>query len=486
MPFDQFTIEQIAGDLLDAPTRDQRIATGFHRGTPVNQEAGADPEENRVAQVVDRTNVTATVWLGTTLECAQCHDHKHGPFSQREYYQLFSYFNNTPIETRFKKNGVNVKFIGPWLLMQDEDIDANRTLVMVEMDEPRPTHVLKAGSFLDPGERVTPATPKALHPLPKDASANRLGLARWLVSSENPLTARVIVNRAWAEIFGRGLVETVEDFGTSGDPPSHEGLLDWLAIEFRDGGWSMKGIHRLLVTSATYRQASDLNPKRLARDPRNRFYARGPRLRLPAEMIRDNALAISGVLNRELLGRPAYPEQPADLWKGIGGPFAKRTVYATSDAPERYRRGVYTVWRRTAPYPSFANFDAPSRSATCVKRWRSNTPLQALTLMNDPVFVDLAALFAVRIMRAQHLDTVRDRLVYGFRLAVARHPSARETELLDALYRDELERNERDPSAARRLAHSLGPPDGIDVPQWAAWFYVATTLLNLDETITKG
>jgi hypothetical protein len=203
-------------------------------------------------------------------------------------------------------------------------------------------------------------------------------------------------------------------------------------------------------------------------------------------MIRDNTLAISGMLNGELLGRPVYPEQPADLWKGIGGPFARRTIYATSPGRERYRRGVYTVWRRTALYPSFANFDAPSRSSTCVRRWRSNTPLQALTLLNDPVFVELAAALAVRIMRAPNAETLHDRLDYGFRLAVARHPNTRERELLDALYRDELRRNERDPVAARKLAASLRPPAGIDLRQWAAWFYVATTLLNLDETITKG
>jgi uncharacterized membrane protein len=282
MPFDQFTIEQLAGDLLPDPTRDQRIATGFHRSSPVNQEAGADPEENRVAQVVDRTNVTATVWLGTTLECAQCHDHKHDPFTQREYYQLFGYFNNTPIETRFKNNGVNVKFLGPWLLMDDEEIDAERTLVMVELDEVRPTRVLKGGNFLDPGERVTPATPASLHPFPIGAPPNRLGLARWLVSPENPLTARVIVNRWWAEIFGRGLVETQEDFGTNAEPPSHGGLLDWLAVEFVTGGWSMKAIHKLMVSSATYLQASSVDPGQLARDPENRFYARAPGLRLSA------------------------------------------------------------------------------------------------------------------------------------------------------------------------------------------------------------
>lgn len=496
MPFDQFTIEQIAGDLLSDPTLDQRIATGFHRGAPANEEAGADPEEYRIAQVVDRTNVTGTVWLGTTIECAQCHDHKHDPITQREYYQIFSYFNNTPIETRYAQNLVGVEFIGPWLQLPDEGVGrqnapiamgraTSTTLVMVELEEKRTTQILMGGSFLNPGEQVEPGTPSFLHTLPQDAPPNRLGLARWLVSPENPLVARVTVNRWWAEFFGRGLVESRDDFGTKGEAPSHGALLDWLAVEFVEHGWSMKHMHRLIATSSTYRQSSQVNAEQLERDPQNSLYARGPRLRLTAEMIRDNALAVSGKLNRKRFGPPVYPQQPPGLWKKTAGAFRK-LEYLPSTGRDRYRRGLYTVWRRTSLYPSFVNFDAPSRSSTCVRRLRSNTPLQALTLLNDSVYVDLAAALAVRIMRAPNATTSRQRIDYGFQLAVARHPNPRETDLLHELYRNELNRNERNPARARSLAASLRPPRGINVLDWAAWFYVATTLLNLDETITNG
>jgi uncharacterized membrane protein len=492
MPFDQFTIEQIAGDLLPDPTLEQLIATGFHRGSPANLEGGADPEEYRVAQILDRTNVTGTVWLGTTIECAQCHKHPYDPFTHREYYQLFSFFNNTPIETEYMEGAVGVRFVGPFLSVPfDESATSTGTadtLVMTELAEPRETHLLKSGSFLNPGERVEAETPSALHPMPPTAERNRLGLARWLVSPENPLTARVTVNRWWSEFFGRGLVETVEDFGANGEPPSHPELLDWLAVEFVERGWSMKGIHRLIVKSATYRQKSAVNAELLERDPQNRLFARGSRLRLPAEMIRDNALVISGRFNGKLYGPPVYPDQPEGLWEKAAGALTddENKHYPRSKGVDGYRRSIYTFWRRTVLYPSFATFDAPSRLATCVQRQRSNSPLQALTLMNDPVYADLARVLAGRILRAPKAKTLTDRIEYAFRLAVARKPDPEETKLLSDLYTRELERNRNDPTEARKLANSFKIPATARVNQWAAWYYVASTLLNLDETITKG
>ena len=486
MPFDQFTIEQIAGDLLPDSTRDQQIATGFHRGSPVNLEGGADPEEYRVAQVLDRTNVTGTVWLGSTLECAQCHNHPYDPFTQREYYGVFSYFNNTEIETKFGTNRVEVHLIGPWLTWQSRGHREVKTLVMTELEEPRATHLLKRGSFLNPGERVEAGTPSALPPMPPTAVPNRLALARWLVSPENPLTARVTVNRMWAEFFGQGIVETVEDFGANGEPPSHPELLDWLAVEFEEQAWSMKQMHRLIVASATYRQESKMNTELLERDPQNRLFARGPRLRLTAEMIRDNALSIAGRLNDRLFGPPVFPEQPAGMWKAIAGQLSVNPFYPTSRGKERYRRSIYTVWRRTALYPSFANFDAPGRSAVCVRRQRSNSPLQALTLMNDPVYADLATILAMRIMKEPGLNSLSERIEFGFRLAVARHPNSRETDLLLGLYQRELDRNRSDPTAARKLAATFKVRSRFSVAKWAAWYYVSSSLLNLDETITRG
>ncbi|MBL9190478.1 MAG: PSD1 domain-containing protein [Opitutaceae bacterium] len=747
LPFDRFTIMQLAGDLLPEadPERnpDPLIATGFHRAAPTNVEAGTDQEEGRVNQVFDRVNTTATVWLGSTLECAQCHNHKYDPFSQRDYYRLFAYFNSTERETEFAsaKALATLKFTGPYLtlpvpaddtkrdtlaarlreidreiavvaerlrgtaaeleaeaqarlatsaqihpldlatfestggsahrlladksvLLDDEDaperdtytltvrtpltgisgfklealsdpalpgggpgraaaprpnfvlnnlrvalvradgttepiklvraeasfsqaryavasllkpntkptegwaispqfgrdhwatfaterplgsadgatfvftleqnnggsrtigrlrlsaltgaaqgpalpaavaaalrtpapartadqqrvladhwlaqdpvgaklrdtrlalsreldaIAGPRTLVMRELREPRPTHVLNRGNFLDPGERVTPGTPEILPGAL--AGGTRLDLARWLVSADNPLVARVTVNRWWQEFFGHGLVRTPEDFGIKGEAPTHPALLDWLAVDFIEGGWSMKRIHRLITLSATYRQSSRVTPALLERDDQNRLLARGPRFRLEAEAVRDNALAVAGLLNPKIGGPPVRPHQPAGLWDSkIGG---DRVSYEVSTGADALRRGLYTVWKRASPYPSFMNFDATARTACTVRRSRSNTPLQALTLLNDPVYVEAAAALAQRVHREQPDATDEARLRHAFRLCVAREPASIE---LAALH--------------RLLAQQRGARDDA-----TAWRAVASALLNLDETITKN
>ncbi|MCA9101247.1 MAG: PSD1 domain-containing protein [Planctomycetales bacterium] len=586
MPFDRFTIEQLAGDLLPDATLSQRIATGFHRATTVNVEAGVDQEENRVNQVADRVNVTGTVWLGTTIECARCHDHKYDPFTMRDYYGLFAYFNNTQLETRFRTEDATaaIDFRGPWeelplaadaaaqraaeqqrhdtlaeklaareqermagfdewlasapaageslpedlvaalnpgngerndddtqrlkehYLAQDSVIRELReqvqlldasletskpatSLVMVELDAPRETHVMKRGNFLTPGERVAATLPALLHKSDDGLPANRLGLARWLVSSENPLVARVAVNRWWAEIFGDGIVTTLEDFGTQGDRPTHPELLDWLAVELVESGWSRKHVLRLIVTSATYRQSSATSDEALERDPYNRLYARGPRFRLPAETIRDNALAASGLLSLKQGGPPVYPEQPDGVWRVTG---QVDNTYRTSSGEDRYRRGLYTVWRRSAPYPSFVAFDAPDRSSCVVQRPRTNTPLQALALLNDPVYTEAALALAHRILADVTDGDVPQRVRYGFRRCLAREPSGAELDALAALYREQHERLGNDRAAVEAiLAHSehAGIGDGIDqhnATELAAWYYVASVLLNLDEMITKS
>ena len=370
MPYDQFTIEQIAGDLLPNPTPSQIIATGFHRNTMYNDEGGVDRDEQRWLTIVDRVGTTASVWMGTTLMCAQCHNHKYDPFTQKDYYRFFAFFERAK-EEDFKVSA-------------DKDGKATAaTLVMQEKPEATPptTFVRIKGAFLSKGEQVSASTPAILPPMPAEAPVNRLGLARWLVSPENPLTARVAVNRCWEQLFGAGLVETTEDFGTQGRRPTHPELLDWLANHFAHG-WSLKSLLRLLVTSATYRQSSRITPALLAHDPANRLLARGPRFRMEAEMLRDITLAASGLLSPKIGGPSVFPLQPDGIWNN---PYSGDT-WKVSEGEDRYRRGLYTFWRRTSPYPAFTTFDASSREFCTLRRLRTNTPLQALTTLNDPAF----------------------------------------------------------------------------------------------------
>ena len=740
MPFDQFTIEQLAGDLLPEATVQQKIATGFHRCTTVNVEAGTDQEENRINQVTDRVNTTGAVWLGTTLECAQCHNHKYDPLTQREYYQLFAYFNNTPIETAFRgKNATAaIDFTGPMMEMPIEqvvrerqrlqtklgeidlllaaakehlpsisaewetkllasaeksgqwhilspatfesaskavgtvlddqsilvsgpvpdkdtyhvtlktdlpeitglkletltdpslpgmgpgrgddkrpnfvlhrfsvaveingepgpavkfksaaadfsqkgyavagtidddpktawaigqqfgksheatfllaepirggngavlivkleqnlgagrtigrlrlsaltgnpdapvppdivaiirtaaterspeqqerladyrfsldpqvqtlradreaaakslaEVTAPQTLVMQEGPMPRTTRIFRRGDFLQPLAEVRPQTPGFLHG-PIDGPPNRLTLARWLASPDNPLVGRVTVNRWWAELFGRGIVSTPEDFGIQGDLPTHPELLDSLAVELTDSGWSMKTVLRRIITSAAYRQSSKVTPELLARDDQNRLYARGPRLRLDAETVRDNALAIAGLLSLKQGGPPVKPPQPDGVWTVTG---LVDNSYKTSQGEDAYRRGIYVVWRRSAPYPSFMNFDASIRATCVVRRSHSNTPLAALTLLNDPVYVEAAATLARRIVAEAPSASDERRIRHGFLLAVCREPTAAEMATVADLLNQSRQRHGKD--------------------EQAVWQEFATVLLNLDETITK-
>jgi mono/diheme cytochrome c family protein len=780
LPFDQFTIEQLAGDLLPNATLEQKIATGFSRCGPINMETGSDQEETRVNQIFDRVNTMSTVWLGSTLECAQCHNHKYDPFRQKDYYQLFAFFNNTPQETAFSspKATAQLKFLGPDLQLPDEKISAERaarqeelakvdaamttlraeltagqpaweetlraqiaagprthvldvadfeaesgsvfkvlddksvqivasdnaavaakdaytltvranlagitgfklevlgdpaavadaeegpprkpdfvltdftmrlvanggpgvpvkfraaranvaqrlnpaagaidsdattgwssppaaiedpwlivetaapvdagdsatlsitlrqdfgeartigrlrlsaitgdvqaisfpedivaivgtpaaqrkpaqetrladlylstsagwkkllaerkkiddalkrlqppsTLAMQELEQPRMSAMFVRGNFMEKGEPVQPAVPDFLHPIktPPASRPNRLDLAQWLVSPENPLVARVTVNRWWAEIFGHGLVTTPEDFGLKGELPTHPELLDWLAVEFMARGWSMKQVHRLIVTSATYRQSSSVTPELLRIDDRNTLYARGPRFRMEAEMIRDNALAVAGLLSPKLGGPPVKPYQPAGLWESkVGG---LRVAYNVSEGEDRHRRGLYTVWKRTSPYPSFINFDATNRTACTVSRPRSNTPLQALTLLNDPVYVEAAMALARRTLAEKPAGSVTERIRHAFQLCLARAPADREVQTLTRLYdqqlaasRESVTRGDSAPKAKapRKATKSIESPKSpdIDPAEFAAWQSVAAALLNLDETITKG
>jgi mono/diheme cytochrome c family protein len=764
MPFDQFTIEQLAGDLLPDATESQKVATGFHRCTMTNVEAGTDPEENRTNQIIDRVNTTATVWLGSTLECAQCHDHKYDSFSQKEYFQLYAFFNNTVIEAdrANAKVPASIRFLGPSMTLNDEEDKAERlglrralkeisrqiegrmtevrrdsgeweselrqlaenapqahvlkldhfataegaghrtlddssvlltddppdtdvytftaktdlqaitafklealtddtlpgsgpgrsdarrpnfvlnefsvelapagsneftalrfskaiadysqprfdvafsidndpktgwgiarkffvphwavfqtvkplagesrpatfrfklvqsfgggrtigrlrvsaitgdptaddipadiariiklapdsrsaverrqlnnfqfnrdeqiaslrkersalqaklrrievpsTLVMQELPEPRTTKLFERGDFRQPDEVVAPGVPHVLHsftPVERD----RYGLAQWLVDGRNPLVGRVTVNRWWAEIFGHGIVETAEDFGIKGALPSHPAVLDWLAVEFVESGWSMKHVLREIVTSATYRQSSRITPELLQRDDKNKLYARGPRLRLSAEAIRDNALSISGLLSTKQFGPPIRPYQPDGLWIKVGG---ARVDYEVSPGEDRYRRGIYVVLKRSAPYPSFVNFDASARLACTTRRSRSNTPLQALTLLNDPVYVETALALAVRTLRETPKENVDGRIAHMVGICLCRDPKPLEVTALRRLFDAQLHDARSDRKSTRALVGKVALPSDVTRPELAAWNAVAMVLMNLDETITKN
>jgi hypothetical protein len=367
------------------------------------------------------------------------------------------------------------------------------TMVMQEMEKPRDTFLLLRGQYDAHGEKVTPAVPAFLPAPAKDTPANRLGLARWLIDPANPLTGRVTVNRYWQTFFGTGLVKTVEDFGSQGEMPSHADLLDWLAVEYREKGWDTKAFVRTLVTSATYRQASAVSRELLAKDPENRLLARGPRYRLTAEFVRDQALAVAGLLDPRMGGVSVFPYQPAGLWEELmvrsdGDQFTAQK-YTQSHGADLYRRSMYTFWKRTSPPPSLAAFDAPDRETCTVRRGRTNTPLQALVLMNDPTYVEASRKLAERMLKDPPVTaTPDDRIAFAFRLATARKPTAEESSVLKKIYDAQLAHFRSNAEGASKLLSVGEAPrdDKLDPIDLAAWTTVASTILNLDETITKG
>ncbi|MBX3177591.1 MAG: PSD1 domain-containing protein [Candidatus Hydrogenedentes bacterium] len=720
MPFDQFTIEQMAGDLLPEPTLEQQLATAFHRNTMTNDEGGTDNEEFRTAAVLDRVDTTMAAWMGLTMNCAQCHTHKYDPITQKEYYQFYAFLNQTqdadlfpeesPVlpaptrdqqremdflrerldqaadamraalparnepqeawEQRIAAEGGGAPVPGAWQSLgpipQDDfeqafasdggldvtsrdlaapegyewiprpdwtdgevrnlegqtaitylrrtiqaaepaaypvklgsndaiqvwlngvEVHSNKVLRSIEpgsdevtlnlvagdnllllkitnaggayaysyesgytglplellkiartpaasraadqadqilayyrehiapelaplrddraqlqarLDEinaavpkipvlrelppgeQRATHIFEKGSFLSPGDEVFPGTPAFLHPLPYDAPRNRLGMARWLVDRENPLTARVLVNRFWTQFFGVGIVETAEDFGQQGELPINQPLLDWLAVDLMENGWSMKQLCRTIVTSATYRQASAVRPETQAKDPYNRLLARGPRFRLEAEMVRDQALAASGLLSDDLFGPSVMPPQPEGIWQVV----YSGDEWKTSEGGDRYRRGLYTYWRRTSPYPSMITFDAPSREVCTLRRIPTNTPLQALTTLNDPVYVEAAQALARRVISEAPDPSLEGRIRHAFLLAASRPPEDAEIATVRRLYEDARATYAGNADGALAMATvPLGPAlPGQDDAELAAWTVVGNVLLNLDEVLTK-
>lgn len=563
MPYDQLTIELLAGDLLPNASPSQIIATGFHRNTTNNTEGGAIAEEYRHASVVDRVNTTAQVWLGSTLACAQCHSHKYDPFSHKEYYQLFAVFNGTednnaepPIvdvaqvsrdaeyaasvtkhqdakvqhdavtqvtdasqveweksvdvstlpgeiatllarttEQRSKEeiekliayhrslsSDWNVSKLALEAIQSELAKLSTSTLIMKEIGQ-RETHIALRGDYKNVGEIVTPGVPAIFNPVQEGVRLDRLGLARWIVHPDNPLAARVAVNRLWQEVFGIGLVETSEEFGSQGEPPSHPELLDWLATEYLRSGWDTKHVLKLLVTSATYRQSSHVTPELQQRDPLNRLLTRGPRVRLSAETLRDQALFVAGILSPKMYGPPVHPPQPVN---GLAAAFGQSTDWETSQGDDRFRRALYTRWRRNLPYPSMIAFDVPERSVCSVRRIRTNTPLQALVTLNDPVFVEAAQAFARRIL-TEGGDSISSRATFAFRHCLTRQPTDAEVSRIIAVF--ETARTSLASNAAQATALAtkpLGPlPAGIDPTDAAAWTVIGNVLMNLDEFLAK-
>lgn len=515
--FNQFTIEQIAGDLLPSPSDDQLVATAFHRNTMANSEGGTQDEEFRNAAIVDRVNTTLAVWMGTTIACAQCHNHKYDPISQREYFQVFAILDNTEDADRddetpllsiytdeqrqhqpeFRANAATWQAIvamSPNAIAQAQALPAQaasalrcmpktRVPVARELTEKRrDTRLQYRGNYLDKGPSVEPGLPAVFHTAAADGPLDRLKLAQWLVDRENPLTARVISNRYWEMLFGRGIVLTSEDFGSQGDPPTHPELLDWLAVELMDSGWDTKALVRKLVTSAAYRQSSQIVGDAAKVDPDNRWLARGPRVRLSAEMVRDQTLAVSGLLSGKMYGPPVRPMQPN---LGLSAAFGSSTDWKTSAGDDRYRRAIYTTWRRSSPYPSMATFDAPSREVCTLRRNSTNTPLQSLVTLNDPVYVEAAQALARRAI--QHASTVADQITYAFRRCLSREPQADELQSLIHLYEDSHSQLSTRPRASVKLAtRPLGDlPTGMNAVDAASMTVVSNVLLNLDEMFLK-
>ncbi len=512
-PFDQFTIEQLAGDLLPQPTTEQLVATAFHRNTLTNSEGGTSDEEFRNVAVVDRVNTTFTVWMGTSIGCAQCHTHKYDPITQKEYFEVFAFFNNTADADRPDESptlpfwslrdflrkmvleqqiaaleaelrGKNPEELKPqrdrWATLKKELAalkPATTVPIMKELTGPqrRKTRIQFRGNFLDVGEEVQEGVPAVFHPFPAGWPKNRLGFAQWLMSRDNPLTARVIANRFWEHIFGIGIVRTSEEFGIQGELPSHPELLDWLALDLQRD-WNVKRFLKQLVMSAAYRQSVHVTPAQYERDPDNRLVARGPRIRLTAEMIRDQALMAAGLLSPKMLGPSVRPFQPN---LGVNAAFGSSIDWKMSDGEDRYRRGLYTQWRRSNPYPSMSTFDAPNRDTCVVRRNRTNTPLQALVLLNDPVYVEAAQALAQKARSST--QTPAEAVTLIFRRCLIRPPADAEVQRLVKLFTDAHAAFQNDLNKAQQFAGKASRDPATD----AALTLVASVVLNLDEMVLK-
>ena len=496
MSYKDFVTWQLAGDLIPNYTQEQLLATGFNRNHKITEEGGVIDEEYRMMYVTDRTDLFGKGLLGVTLECAHCHDHKYDPFSQKDYYQLFAFFNNV------KEEGIESVIGGPETyakkpLMEicNEDIknmlsfinkeDTNKLIVSVMSDQDtiRKTNILQRGQYDVPGDEVEPGTPSAILPFKASYAKNRMGLANWLFDQENPLTARVFINLLWQEIFGRGIVKTSGDFGMQGELPSNPALLDWLAVDFMQHNWDIKRLMKQMVKSATYRQSAEITKEKLAKDPENILLARGPRYRIEAELIRDFVLSSSGLLNTNIGGPSVKPYQPDGLWEGATSGRGLLSVYKQDHGKELYRRGMYTLIKRTVPPASMGIFDASNRDICEVKRQRTNTPLQALVMMNDPTVLEASRVLAAKLFK-ENAD-VKEAITRAFRLIVCRKPHENEIQILFKYYSQQASSIDA-LSAKKMLSVGESPQEeNLDKKKLAALMRVISTIYNLEETITK-
>lgn len=496
MSYKDFVTWQLAGDLIPNYTQEQLLATGFNRNHKVTEEGGVIDEEYRMMYVTDRTDLFGKGLLGVTLECAHCHDHKYDPFSQKDYYQLFAFFNNV------KEEGIESVIGGPetyakkpFMEICNEDIknmlsfinkeDTNKLIVSVMSDQDtiRKTNILQRGQYDVPGDEVEPGTPSAILPFKASYAKNRMGLANWLFDQENPLTARVFINLLWQEIFGRGIVKTSGDFGMQGELPSNPALLDWLAVDFMQHNWDIKRLMKQMVKSATYRQSAEITKEKLAKDPENILLARGPRYRIEAELIRDFVLSSSGLLNTNIGGPSVKPYQPDGLWEGATSGRGLLSVYKQDHGKELYRRGMYTLIKRTVPPASMGIFDASNRDICEVKRQRTNTPLQALVMMNDPTVLEASRVLAAKLFK-ENAD-VKEAITRAFRLIVCRKPHENEIQILFKYYSQQASSIDA-LSAKKMLSVGESPQEeNLDKKKLAALMRVISTIYNLEETITK-
>lgn len=505
-PFDEFTLEQLAGDLLPKPDTQQLLATAFHRNTMSNDEGGTDDEEFRVAAVLDRVNTTFEIWQGISIACVQCHTHPYDPFKHKEFYELYAFFNNSAdrdlsndfpvIKLQSAAQIREAEKLKKWLENHEdltEDSAAyqdfqkkmavlrrGKTPVMQELkgEDSRTTRVFERGNWLVHGDTVKPGVPAVLNSFPENAPANRLGLAQWLTDPGNPLTARVTVNRFWEQLFGIGLVETLEDFGTEGAEVVNQELLDYLAMKFvHEYDWSVKKLLKHIMMSASYRQSSKVTPQLVEIDPANRYLARGPRIRLSAEQIRDQALAVSGLLSRKMHGPSVMPPQPEGVWQVIRNVLR----WVPSEGEDRYRRALYTFWRKSSPYPSLIAFDTPSKEYCVSRRIRTNTPIQALVTLNDSTYLEAAQALAMQ-MEVKGGNDKSSQIKYGYKAALMREPEVGKQASLEKFYAETLTFYQENPE---ERALFLQEKEGEQKPERAALIHVANVILNLDELITK-
>jgi hypothetical protein len=498
MPYDQFVTWQLAGDLLPNATKEQIIATAFNRNHKITQEGGVIPEEYRSEYVTDRTNTFGTAFLGLTLECAKCHDHKYDPISQKDYFQLYGYFNSIDEKGLIESYGAIPE---PYINITKEEIegilgfinnldtiDNIPLLVMKEVEKPRKTYILNRGMYDQPTKEVVPAVPGFGSVTTPKPGSNRLDLAKWLFSDKNPLTARVTVNRLWQQIFGKGIVATSYDFGNQGSLPSHPELLDHLALKFKNDGWDVRALIKYLVTTSTYKQGSRIDENMLLKDPDNNLMARSTRSRLSAEMLRDHALSISGLLVDEVGGPSVKPYQPEGLWNEVtGGGGGSTSKYIQDEGDKNYRRSLYTFWKRTVPPPNMLLFDTPTRDFCMVQRENTSTPLQALVLMNDPQFLEASKALAYRAINNIGSNDENKIIQHMFTLATSRMADENELSTLSEMYADQLNYFKDNPAQAVELLKygSFKVPEKEDKTRLAAYSFVANAIFNLDETIRK-